>query len=108
AGYTQAIQQRGLEPVVGQGEFRLEIAQAATTALLTQHPELDGLVVANNLMAIGAIRALRDAGVRVPDDVAFVGIDDPPWAELLRPAMTTLGQPTTRMARSAFDLLVDR
>lgn len=108
AGYTEAMQQRGLEPVVGKGEFRMEVAQVATRELLSGHPDLDGLVVANNLMAIGAIRALRDAGVRVPDDIAFVGIDDPPWAELLRPAMTTLGQPTTKMARAAFDLLVDR
>lgn len=108
AGYTDAMQQRGRDPVVGHGEFRLEVAHAATRELLAQHPDLDALVVANNLMAIGAIRALRDAGVRVPDDIAFVGIDDPPWAELLRPAMTTLGQPTTKMARAAFDLLVDR
>ncbi len=108
AGYTEAMQQRGREPLVGEGEFRMEVAQVATRELLAKHHDLDGLVVANNLMAIGAIRALRDAGVRVPDDIAFVGIDDPPWAELLRPAMTTLGQPTTKMAHVAFDLLVDR
>ena len=44
----------------------------------------------------------------MPDDVAVVGIDDPPWADLVDPPLTTLGQPIQQMARSAFDLLIDR
>lgn len=107
-GYEEVMRRRGFPPAVGHGDFRLESAQHSTCQLLLDHPELDGLVVANNLMAIGALHALRDAGKRIPDDVAFVGIDDPPWAELVGPAMTTLGQPTHQMARSAFELLVDR
>jgi DNA-binding LacI/PurR family transcriptional regulator len=107
-GYEEAMLARGLEPCIGLGHFRLEEAYAATKEMLENHPELDGLVVANNLMAIGAIRALKEKGVRVPDDIAFVGIDDPSWASLIAPAMTTLAQPTQEMATSAFDLLIDR
>jgi LacI family transcriptional regulator len=107
-GYEEVMRRHGFPPAVGQGDFRLESAQHATRQLLLDHPELDGLVVANNLMAIGALHALRDAGKRIPDDIAFVGIDDPPWADLVGPAMTTLAQPTHQMARSAFELLVDR
>lgn len=107
-GYEEVMKGRGLSCAIGEGEFRLESARHATRQLLLDHPQLDGLVVANNLMAIGALHALRDAGKRIPGDVAVVGIDDPAWADLVAPAMTTLGQPTHQMAQSAFDLLVDR
>ena len=107
-GYEEVMQRCGLPVAVGQGEFRLESARRATRQLLIDHPDLDGLVVANNLMAIGALHALRDAAKNIPEDVAFVGIDDPPWAGLVAPPMTTLGQPTQQMATSAFDLLLDR
>lgn len=107
-GYQETMDQRGAWSAVGKGSFRLDQAREATRQMLADHPELDGLVVANNLMAIGALQALREAGKRVPDDVALVGIDDPPWAELVGPAMTTLAQPTQEMAQSAFELLLDR
>ena len=107
-GYEDAMRQQDLPVAIGYGEFRLETAQRETGALLRKHPKLNGLVVANNLMAIGALRALRNAGKLIPDDVALVGIDDPPWAELVGPAMTTLSQPTSQMAKAAFDLIVDR
>lgn len=107
-GYEEVMKRRGYPCAIGQGDFRLGSAQHAARQLLSDNPQLDGLVVANNLMAIGALRALRDAGKRIPDDIAFVGIDDPPWAELVGPPMTTLAQPTHQMARSAFELLVDR
>lgn len=107
-GYERAITEAGRQPMIGQGGFRLELAQQATTSLLHQYPELDGLVVANNLMAIGALNALKENGIRVPTDVALVGIDDPPWSALVSPAMTTLAQPTQAMATVAFDLLVSR
>lgn len=107
-GYEEVMKGRGLSCVIGEGEFRLEPARHATRQLLLGHPDLDGLVIANNLMAIGALHALRDARKWIPDDVAVVGIDDPAWSDLVAPAMTTLGQPTHQMAQSAFDLLVDR
>lgn len=107
-GYVETMQLQGLESIVGCGEFRLEPARQATRKMIEEHGDLDGLIVGNNLMAIGALQALRDAGRRIPDDVAFVGIDDPPWAELVAPSLTTLGQPTQEMARSAFELLIDR
>ncbi len=47
-----------------------------------------GLIVANNLIVIGTLRAIREAGLRVPDDVAIVAIDDPPWAEIVDPPLT--------------------
>lgn len=108
AGYREVIETNNLPVAVAYGEFRLDTAHHATAQLLGDHPDLDGLIVANNLMAIGALHALRESGRQVPVDVAIVGIDDPPWADLVDPPLTTLGQPIQQMARSAFDLLIDR
>ena len=58
--------------------------------LLTQHPDLDGLVCHNDLAAAGAIEACKDMGKRVPQDVAVVGCDDIPLASLTSPKLTTL------------------
>lgn len=107
-GYQNVMKRHDLPTAIGYGDFRLDSAQGATRQLLLDHSNLDGLVVANNLMAIGALNALCDAGKRVPEDIAVVAIDDPPWAGLVGPSLTTLGQPIAQMARSAFDLLVDR
>lgn len=107
-GYEDVVRTRGLAPAVGDGEFRLERAKSATQQLLADYPDLDGIVVANNLMAIGALQALQEARKHIPADVAVVGIDDPPWACLVAPPMTTLAQPTQHMANSAFELLIDR
>lgn len=107
-GYREAVEKRGLDVIVGEGVFRLEPSREATRQMVLEHPELDGIVVANNLMAIGALQALRETSRRIPEDVAVVGIDDPPWAGLVNPPMTTLAQPTQQMANSAFDLLIDR
>jgi DNA-binding LacI/PurR family transcriptional regulator len=107
-GYEDAMNEHGLPLAVGDGEFRLDTAQEATKRLLANTPALDGLVVANNLMAIGALRALRESGKTVPDNIAFVGIDDPPWAGLVDPPMTTFGQPIQEMARLSFEMLLER
>lgn len=106
AGYEEAMSAAGLEPVVAAGGFRVAGGQQATAELL------DGgataLVVANNLMAVGALRAVRDAGLKVPRDLSLVAIDDPPWAELTDPPLTTLAQPVRAMAEAAAQLLLGR
>ncbi|MEJ7763846.1 MAG: LacI family DNA-binding transcriptional regulator [Thermomicrobiales bacterium] len=108
AGYEAAMRAQGLEPRSSEGDFRITQAMDAADELLDSEKGITGLVVANNLMAIGALRALRARGVRVPGDVALVSIDDPFWAELVEPPLTTLAQPVHRMAESAANLLFER
>lgn len=107
-GYHDTMNDYGLPSFVGEGAFRTGVAQRATAQLLRDHSQLDGLVVASNLMAIGALQALRAAGQVLPDDIALVSIDNPPWVDLIDPSLTTLGQPIQQMAAKAFDLLLDR
>ncbi len=66
------------------------------------------LLVANNLMTIGALQAIKERGLRIPDDVALLSIDDPPWAELTDPPLTTLAQPVRQMAETAVGMLLER
>ncbi len=108
AGYEAAMRARGLEPIAVNGAFRIDGARAATDELLDIAGGVSAIVVANNLMAIGTMRALRSRRIRVPDDLALVAIDDPYWAELVDPPLTTLAQPTQHMAESAADLLFQR
>ncbi len=106
AGYEAALNAAGLEPRVADGGFRAEGGHHAAGALVDEG--VTALLVANNLMAIGALQALRERGLRVPSDVALVSIDDPLWAELIDPPLTTLAQPVRRMAEAAVGLLLQR
>jgi DNA-binding LacI/PurR family transcriptional regulator len=105
-GYEQAMSAAGLRPLVAYGDFRFEGGVAATSELL--EAGVTALLVANNLMAVGVLHAIKEAGLRVGDNVSLVSIDDPPWAELTDPPLTTLGQPVRAMAAAAVELLFAR
>ncbi|MGH3354583.1 MAG: LacI family DNA-binding transcriptional regulator [Nocardioidaceae bacterium] len=76
--------------------------------LLAMESRPDGVFVTNNLMTVGALEALVDAGVEIPADMLVVGFDDIPWARLTRPRLTTVQQPTYDMGREAGRLLAAR
>jgi DNA-binding LacI/PurR family transcriptional regulator len=106
AGYEQAMAAVGLAPRIADGRFRTEAGRAAAGELIDGGAS--ALLVGNNLMTIGALRAVKERGLRIPDDVALVSIDDPPWAELTDPPLTTLAQPVRQMAEAAVGLLLER
>jgi LacI family transcriptional regulator len=110
-GFMQAIVEAGLsirpEHIVI-GDFSLESGQRAAQQLL-QAGELPSVLVAlNDLMAIGAILTLQEAGYRVPEDIAVVGFDDIPEASLVRPALTTIAQNSVDIGRKLAMCLFDR
>ncbi len=107
-GYAIAMRGAGLKPFAVSGGFKVETAGSAMAELLGAAPRPTALLVANNLMTLAALEALRDARVRVPEDVALVAIDDPPWAPFVDPALTTMSQPVRQMAVDAMGLLIDR
>ena len=107
-GYTSAMRAAGLTPFALDGGFRTDPAERAVDDLLAQDPRPSAIVVANNLMTIGALRSLRRQGLRVPDDVAVAAVDDPAWAELVDPPLTTLAQPVRTMAQTAMELVLER
>lgn len=108
AGYEAALRQRGLPieaELIGNGEFTEAGGYAAMMRLLTQNP--DAVFVASDVMAVGAIRAVYETGLRIPDDIAVVGFDDMPFAARTTPALTTVRQPVYRSGAIAAETLID-
>jgi LacI family transcriptional regulator len=93
-----------MRPCTPNPEGGYEVARA----LLSERPDLDGLVCYNDLVAVGALRACAELGLRVPDDIAVVGCDDIMVASLLSPALTTLRVPKYEIGASAARMLLDR
>jgi DNA-binding LacI/PurR family transcriptional regulator len=107
-GFELAMRAAGLEPRIADGGFRIEGGREAVATLLADPEPPTALVVANNLMTVGALLATRAAGLAIPGELALVGIDDPVWASLADPPLTTVAQPVRRMAIEAMDLLLER
>ncbi|MGK5739165.1 LacI family DNA-binding transcriptional regulator [Micromonospora sp. URMC 103] len=110
-GYTEAVTAAlgGVDDdLVAYGDFSEESGAACMRRLLETRPDVDAVFVASDLMAFGALRTLREAGRRVPDDVAVVGFDDAPIARQADPPLTTVFQPVEEMGRQMARLLVAR
>lgn len=109
AGFRDTMARHGHpRPPVAEGRFTVDSGAEATARLLADHPDIDGLFAANDLMAQGACEALRDSGRQVPDDVSVVGFDDSSAALACRPPLTTVRQPMEEMAATMARLLQEQ
>ncbi|MEV0587599.1 LacI family DNA-binding transcriptional regulator [Nonomuraea sp. NPDC050310] len=108
AGYRDALSAAGRRELVAYGDFSEASGATAMAALLEADPDLDAVFAASDLMAVGAMRALKTAGRRVPGDVAVVGFEDAKVALHTDPPLTTVHQPTEAMGRQMAQLLVAR
>lgn len=98
-GYREALRDSDRRSIVAVGDFTQDSGEAAMRQLLDDDPALDAVFAASDLMAAGALKALRDAGRRVPDDVALVGFDDIALARYTSPPLTTVRQPIMEIGR---------
>lgn len=105
-GYLSAVRDLGLTDISANGEFRREGGYNAAEKLLLEHPDLDAMFVACDLMAAGAVQALTANGRRVPDDVSIIGFDDSIAAVCTNPPLTTMRLPVEEMAAAATRLLL--
>ncbi|HEU5073467.1 MAG TPA: substrate-binding domain-containing protein, partial [Polyangiaceae bacterium] len=107
-GYSRALLEAGLEPdaqLVVQGDFHAESGVEAIRVLLDRRGvRFDGLVAANDEMAVAAIRELQQRGVRIPADVKVTGFDDDVAAQYELPSLTTMRQRVAVLAREAVKL----
>jgi LacI family transcriptional regulator len=106
-GYERAMREAGIEPRSASGGYRIANGRTAIEELL-ETGDLTALIVGNNFMTIGALEVLRAHRIRVPEEMALVAMDDPFWAELVEPPLTTLAQPVREMADCAVELLLQR
>ena len=106
AGYLEAMARAGLPTTVVDGEFTQTSGHAAGVELAGRELRPDAVFAGNDNMAVGAMLALQDAGLRVPEDMAIIGFDDVPIAGLVRPALTTLRIQIAETGRGALERLV--
>ncbi|MEU2880427.1 substrate-binding domain-containing protein, partial [Streptomyces sp. NPDC007070] len=106
AGFRDTLARHGHPHVpVAEGGFTLDSGVAAMERLLAEHPDVDGVFAANDLMAQGICQLLQERGRQVPDEVAVIGFDDSAIALTCRPPLTTVRQPVERMAAEMARLL---
>jgi DNA-binding LacI/PurR family transcriptional regulator len=99
-GYHAEMRDSRRTPVVALGDFTYESATSAMRQLLADHPRLDAVFAASDLMAHAALRVLRRSGRRVPDDVAVIGFDDTEPARYTEPPLTTVRLPIHDIGRT--------
>ncbi len=111
AGYQRALAESGLTPepaLVRYGSFTQQSGYTMARAALALRQPPTALFTGNNFIAIGALRALREARLRVPDDLSLVTFDDLPAAAVIDPFLTVAAQPAYEMGRRATALLLER
>jgi DNA-binding LacI/PurR family transcriptional regulator len=107
-GYRDALDAAGLEPVVLTGGTWTPTSGAEQAGrLLSRAERPSAMMCGNDLLALGAIRAARERGLRVPDDVAVTGFDDFDFAQFVDPALTTVRVPGYDIGRAAGQALIE-
>jgi DNA-binding LacI/PurR family transcriptional regulator len=109
AGYKQALFQAGIEfagELAVEGDGRPEAAVEALNRLLTLRTPPTAICCYNDMTALGAMRAIRARGLRVPEDISITGFDDLFFAAYIEPPLTTVRQPMRRMGRTAMENLL--
>jgi LacI family transcriptional regulator len=109
-GYLQALKEAGISDSqqIIWGEYTQQSGYENTVQILQAHPRPSAIFAANNFIAIGMMRALRDAGLRVPEDISVVAFDDLPAAITIDPFFTVAAQPAYEMGQKATELLLSR
>ncbi len=110
-GFVRALEESGVEvrhEWVDTGDFRSESGYESALRVLGQTDRPRALFLGNFLMALGALRAVRELGLSVPEDVALLAFDDMPWATAMNPPLSTVAQPMGEMGQKAAELLLDR
>lgn len=110
-GYRRALSDAGHEPderLIAPADFSEEGGVRAMRELLARRPDVDAVFAASDLMAAGARQVLREAGRRIPDDVALIGFDDSAVARHMDPALTSVRQPIEEMGRAMTRVLLEQ
>ncbi len=107
-GFASALEEAGVAaPRVLHGAFSIDSGREMAIRALRERPRPTALFAANNFIAIGVLHALEELGLRVPEDVAVVGLDDLPQAMITFPFLTVAAQPAAEMGRESVAMLLD-
>ncbi|OWZ83028.1 LacI family DNA-binding transcriptional regulator [Natranaerobius trueperi] len=110
-GYRSSVEENGLETKsewIYYGDYKVETGEKAVKELLNRDPEITAIISANDLMAVGAMREIKNHGLRVPEDISVIGFDNIQISRFVDPALTTIAQPSYRMGELATELLINQ
>ncbi len=110
-GFHQALADRGMpidEDIVLTGDYTEASGYELGRTLLDMRTPPDAVLAANNQMTLGFFRLVRERGLRVPQEIAFIGFDDAPWASLVVPPVTVVDQPMYELGKRATQMLLER
>jgi len=108
-GYRHALEEAGLdyaEELVAASDFSIESGRETAQAILRQAERPTAIFACNDLLAIGAMQAAKELGIRVPEELSVVGFDNTILASITDPPMTTVAQPIRAMGHQVVDLIV--
>jgi LacI family transcriptional regulator len=111
AGYEQALREAGIaidERLVVHSDFRQSGGYSGMRQLLELPDPPRAVFAGSNLLTLGALQAIHERHLAIPDEIAIVGFDEMPWAMSLRPPLTTVAQPAFDVGRTAAELLIAR
>lgn len=111
AGYQDALSRNGLpldDALITQGDWGTDSGYLGAKALIALAERPTAIFSANDIMALGAIYAVQEAGLKIPEDVALVGYDDRDFSAWVRPALTTIRMPSYEMGQAAARLLLEQ
>lgn len=104
-GYLAALSQAGLTPRLYEGDFNEDSGYAGVRAFITKGGLPDAVFAGNDVMAVGALLALKEAGLSIPDDISVIGFDDIPIARFTSPPLSTLRVGVFEMGRLGLEML---
>lgn len=105
-GYEDVIHEAGLTSMYVDTSYNFASGKLAAEEMMERFPEVDGVVCANDMVAISTYKVIQGMGKDVPGDIRIVGFDDIGFSELMTPALTTIRQPVEEMGKRAVDLIV--
>lgn len=110
-GYLDALKAHSIQPLnhfINESDYTIEGGRNVMEIILSLHNPPDAVFAANDMIAIGAMEAIKHKGLRIPDDIAVAGFDDIEFAKITVPKLTSVAQPTNLMGGLAMQVLFER
>lgn len=108
-GFKQVLMDHNIgfyEECIFEGDFKLEAGMRGIASLLRSHEKITAVWAHNDIMAAGVIKELHKRGMKVPDDMSVIGMDDTSLANMITPALTTIKQPFKEMSEKAVEMII--
>ena len=104
-GYKDVCKKYKLNEMYIDTEYSYESGLKSAELLLEKYPDVDGIVAANDIVAISTYKVLKSNGKRIPEDIQLVGFDDIRFSSLMTPELSTIRQPVSKMGKLAVDII---